>query len=38
MGTAKTQYVKRVATNRDAARVKLEDLRDNSDITRLKYR
>lgn len=30
------EYVKRVATNRDAARVKLEDLRDNSDITRLK--
>lgn len=30
------EYVKRIATNRDAARVKLEDLRDNADITRLK--
>lgn len=30
------EYVKRVATNRDATRVKIEDLRDNSDITRLK--
>jgi len=30
------QYIKRVAMNRDAALVKLEDLRDNSDITRLK--
>lgn len=29
-------YVKRIASNKDAARVKLEDLRDNSDITRLK--
>ena len=29
-------YVRRVATNEDAIRVKLEDLRDNSDITRLK--
>lgn len=29
-------YVRRIATNKDAARVKLEDLRDNSDITRLK--
>jgi hypothetical protein len=28
--------VKRVSTNKDATRVKLEDLRDNSDITRLK--
>ncbi len=29
-------YVKKIATNRDAVVVKLEDLRDNSDITRLK--
>jgi (p)ppGpp synthase/HD superfamily hydrolase len=29
-------YVKKVATSADAARIKLEDLRDNSDITRLK--
>lgn len=29
-------YVKRIGTNRDATLVKLEDLRDNSDITRLK--
>lgn len=29
-------YIKRVATNPDSVRVKLEDLRDNSDITRLK--
>lgn len=29
-------YVRRISTNKDAARVKLEDLRDNSDITRLK--
>lgn len=29
-------YVKKIATNRDATRIKLEDLRDNSDITRLK--
>jgi len=29
-------YVKAVASNYDATRVKLEDLRDNSDITRLK--
>ena len=30
------EYVKRISTNKDATRVKLEDLRDNSDITRLK--
>ena len=30
------EYVKRIATNEDAVRVKIEDLRDNSDITRLK--
>jgi (p)ppGpp synthase/HD superfamily hydrolase len=30
------EYVKKIATNRDATRIKLEDLRDNSDITRLK--
>ncbi len=29
-------YIRLIATNRDATRVKLEDLRDNSDITRLK--
>jgi len=29
-------YVKQLSTNTDAIRVKLEDLRDNSDITRLK--
>lgn len=29
-------YVERIATNYDALRVKMEDLRDNSDITRLK--
>ena len=29
-------YIKRIATNKDATRVKLEDLRDNSDVTRLK--
>jgi hypothetical protein len=29
-------YIKRIATNRDATKIKLEDLRDNSDITRLK--
>lgn len=29
-------YIKRIATNPDAVRVKLEDLRDNSDISRLK--
>lgn len=30
------EYIKRIAVSRDAARIKLEDLRDNSDITRLK--
>lgn len=30
------QYIQMVATNCDATRVKKEDLRDNSDITRLK--
>ena len=29
-------YIKRVATNPDAIKVKLADLKDNSDITRLK--
>lgn len=29
-------YVKKISTNLDAARVKLEDIRDNSDVTRLK--
>lgn len=29
-------YIQRIATNEDASLVKLEDLRDNSDITRLK--
>lgn len=30
------EYIKKISTNKDALRVKLEDLRDNSDITRLK--
>lgn len=30
------EYIRRVASSRDAALVKLEDLRDNADITRLK--
>lgn len=30
------RYIERIATNEDATRVKMEDLRDNSDITRLK--
>ena len=30
------QYIENIALNADATRVKLEDLRDNSDITRLK--
>lgn len=29
-------YIKKIQSNPDAVRVKLEDLRDNSDITRLK--
>lgn len=29
-------YIKNIAENKDAIRIKLEDLRDNSDITRLK--
>lgn len=29
-------YIMRIATNKDATRAKLEDLHDNSDITRLK--
>ena len=29
-------YIKKIATNKDALRVKLEDLKDNSDLTRLK--
>lgn len=29
-------YIKKIATNADSLRIKLEDLRDNSDITRLK--
>lgn len=29
-------YIRKVSTNADATRVKIEDLRDNSDITRLK--
>ena len=29
-------YIREVATNKDATLIKLEDLRDNSDITRLK--
>lgn len=30
------EYVRLIATNRDAIRSKLEDLRDNSDLTRMK--
>lgn len=30
------EYIRKIASNEDATRVKLEDLRDNSDITRLK--
>jgi len=30
------EYIKKIASNRDAILVKLADLRDNSDITRLK--
>lgn len=29
-------YIKKIATNEDATKVKLADLKDNSDITRLK--
>jgi (p)ppGpp synthase/HD superfamily hydrolase len=29
-------YIKKIASNRDAIRVKLEDLKDNSDLSRLK--
>ena len=29
-------YIKRIATSYDAIRVKIEDIRDNSDITRMK--
>lgn len=35
-GESYEDYIKRVALNPDAKRVKIEDLRDNSDITRLK--
>lgn len=31
-----TVYIRRIATNKDAVLVKLADLKDNSDITRLK--
>lgn len=30
------EYIRRIGTSRDATLVKIEDLRDNSDITRLK--
>jgi guanosine-3',5'-bis(diphosphate) 3'-pyrophosphohydrolase len=30
------EYIKKIATNPDAVAVKLKDLRDNSDVTRLK--
>ena len=30
------EYIKKIATNVDAIRVKLEDLKDNSDLSRLK--
>lgn len=35
-GESYEDFIERCATNYDAVRVKLEDLRDNSDITRLK--
>ena len=35
-GESYENFIKRCALNPDAKRVKLEDLRDNSDITRLK--
>lgn len=35
-GETYDHYIARILTNRDAMLVKLEDLRDNSDITRLK--
>jgi len=34
--TSYEDYIKAIGTNPDARRVKMEDLRDNSDITRLK--
>lgn len=30
------EYIKNITTNKDAVRVKIDDIRDNSDITRLK--
>lgn len=30
------RYIGKISSNRDATRIKLEDLRDNSDITRMK--
>ena len=30
------EYIKKISTNTDATRVKLEDLKDNSDLSRLK--
>ena len=35
-GETYEQFIERLACNPDALRVKLEDLRDNSDLTRLK--
>lgn len=35
-GDSYEDYVKKIATNFDATRVKIEDIRDNSDVTRLK--
>lgn len=35
-GESYDDYIERIGTNIDAIRVKLEDLRDNSDITRLR--
>lgn len=34
--TSRDDYIKRIALNPDATKVKIADLRDNSDITRLK--
>jgi hypothetical protein len=35
-GDSYEAYIRKIGTSRDATLVKLEDLRDNSDITRLK--
>lgn len=35
-GDSYQEYIKKIGTNADATRVKLEDLKDNSDLSRLK--